>query len=93
MFIIVEGSVKVTRNQKVLSLLSAGDCVGEMSYLATRVGPRSATVTTAADSVLMKIPAIDLKAASDSCRGLFDRKFLTTLVERLETASHRLTVT
>lgn len=92
-FIIAEGSVKVTRNQKMLNILSAGDCVGEMSYLAIRAGPRSATVTTASPSVLMKIPAADLNAASDSCRALFDRKFLETLVERLETANQRLTVT
>ncbi len=92
-FVIVEGGVKVTRNQKVLNVLAAGDCVGEMSYLAPRIGLRSATVTTYVDSVLMKIPAADLKAASDSCRGLFDRKFLTTLVERLDTANQRLTVT
>jgi serine/threonine protein kinase len=92
-FIIAEGSVKVTRNGKLLNVLSTGDCVGEMSYLATRVGPRSATVTTSAQSVLMKIPAADLKSASESCRNLFDRKFLSTLVERLETANQRLTVT
>jgi hypothetical protein len=41
----------------------------------------------------MKIPAADLKSASESCRNLFDRKFLSTLVERLETANQRLTVT
>ena len=64
-----------------------------MSYLATRVGPRSATVTTAAQSVLMKIPAVALNSATDSCRALFDRKFLSTLVERLDTANQRLTVT
>jgi eukaryotic-like serine/threonine-protein kinase len=92
-FIIAEGNVRVTRSQKLLNILSAGDCVGEMSYLATRAGPRSATVTTASSSVLMKIPAADLNAASDSCRALFDRKFLGTLVERLETANQRLTVT
>ncbi len=92
-FIIVEGNVKVTRNQKLLNILSAGDCVGEMAYLATRVGQRSATVTTASTCVMMKIPAADLHAASDSCRALFDRKFLGTLVERLETANQRLTVT
>ena len=92
-FVIVEGSVKVTRGQRLLNVLSAGDCLGEMSYLATRGGPRSATVTTATQSVLMKIPAADLNAATDSCRALFDRKFLTTLVERLDTANQRLTVT
>jgi eukaryotic-like serine/threonine-protein kinase len=92
-FIIAEGTVRITRSQKLLNILSAGDCVGEMSYLATRSGPRSATVTTASPSVLMKIPAAELNAASESCRALFDRKFLATLVERLETANQRLTVT
>ncbi len=92
-FIIAEGNVKVTRNKKLLNILSAGDCVGEMAYLATRVGQRSATVTTASTCVMMKIPAADLNAASDSCRALFDRKFLGTLVERLEAANQRLTVT
>ncbi len=92
-FIIAEGNVKVTRNKKLLNILSAGDCVGEMAYLATRAGQRSATVTTASTCVMMKIPAADLHAASDSCRALFDRKFLGTLVERLEAANQRLTVT
>jgi serine/threonine protein kinase len=92
-FIIAEGTVRVTRSQKLLNILAAGDCVGEMSYLATRTGPRSATVTTAIDCVLMKIPAADLNHASQSCRALFDRKFLGTLVDRLENANQRLTVT
>ncbi len=92
-FIIVEGSVRVARNEKLLNILTAGDCVGEMSYLATRVGPRSATVTTATQCVMMKIPAADLNAATDPCRALFDRRFLGTLVDRLENANQRLTVT
>ena len=92
-FVIAEGSVRITRNQKLLNMLAAGDCVGEMSYLATRTGPRSATVTTTSHCVVMKIPAAELNAASISCRALFDRKFLGTLVERLETANQRLTVT
>jgi hypothetical protein len=92
-FIIAEGAVKVTRAGKVLNVLSAGNCVGEMSYLATREGPRSATVVTTAQSVLMKIPAAELNNASLTCRGLFDRKFLATLVERLEAANQRLILT
>jgi eukaryotic-like serine/threonine-protein kinase len=92
-FVIAEGAVKVTRAGKVLNVLSAGDCVGEMSYLATREGPRSATVVTTVQSVLMKIPAAELNGASLTCRGLFDRKFLATLVERLEAANQRLILT
>jgi serine/threonine protein kinase len=92
-FILAQGNVKVTRGKRVLNVLGTGDCVGEMSYLAKRQGPRSATITTTSDCIVMKIPANDLNAASPSCRQLFDRKFLETLIERLETANQQLAVT
>ena len=40
----------------------------------------------------MKIRAEDLRAASLSCRRLFDERFLNTLVERLENANQQLAV-
>jgi serine/threonine protein kinase len=92
-FILAQGNVKVTRGPRVLNVLGTGDCVGEMSYLAKRQGPRSATITTTSDCIVMKIPAADLNSATSSCRQLFDRKFLETLIERLETANQQLAVT
>ncbi|HEX4857801.1 MAG TPA: cyclic nucleotide-binding domain-containing protein, partial [Usitatibacteraceae bacterium] len=92
-FILAKGTVRVTRGKRLLNVLGAGDCIGEMSYLAKKATPRSASVTTATDSIIMKIRASDLSNASDSCRRLFDRKFLETLVERLETANQQLSVT
>jgi eukaryotic-like serine/threonine-protein kinase len=92
-FIIAEGSVKVTRGKRLLNVLGAGDCIGEMSYLAKRDGPRSATVTSGTKCMVMKIRAQDLNEASASCRQLFDRQFLETLIERLETANQQLAVT
>jgi len=92
-FILAGGYVVVTRGGKKLSVLSAGDCFGEMSYLAHKDAPhRSATVTTTSDCILMKIRAEDLRAASLSCRRLFDERFLNTLVERLEAANEQLSV-
>lgn len=64
-----------------------------MSYLAKSDGPRSATITTATKCIVMKVRAEDLNIASIDCRRLFDRKFLETLVERLETANRQLAVT
>ena len=92
-FILVTGTVRVTRGKRLLNVLGVGDCFGEMSYLAKRDGPRSATVTAATDCIVMKVRAQDVDGATTECRRLFDRKFLETLVERLETANQQLAVT
>jgi CRP-like cAMP-binding protein len=91
-FILAGGMVKITRGGKTLNVLTAGDCLGEMSYLVQKTGPRSATVTTTSDCLVMKIRAQDLRQASHSCRQLFDQQFLRVLVERLEKANQQLSV-
>jgi serine/threonine protein kinase len=92
-FILAGGYVRVTRGKKTLSVLTAGDCFGEMSYLAQKEQQhRSATVTTTSDCIVMKIRAEDLRAASLSCRRLFDERFLNTLIDRLENANQQLSV-
>lgn len=92
-FILAGGYVRVTRGKRTLSVLTAGDCFGEMSYLHRSGDPhRSATVTTTSDAIVMKIRAEDLRGSSLSCRRLFDERFLNTLVERLENANQQLSV-
>jgi serine/threonine protein kinase len=92
-FILAGGYVRVTRGKKTLSVLTAGDCFGEMCYLAQKESQhRSATVTTNSDCIVMKIRAEDLRGASLSCRRLFDERFLNTLVDRLENANQQLAV-
>jgi CRP-like cAMP-binding protein len=92
-FILAGGYVKITRGGKTLNVLSAGECLGEMSYLVQKSGARSATATSTSDCLVMKIRAQDLRQASLSCRQLFDRQFLRVLVERLEKANEQLAVT
>jgi hypothetical protein len=61
-YILAGGYVRVTIGKKTLSVLTAGDCFGEMSYLAHLDAPhRSATVTTNSDVIVLKIRAEDLK--------------------------------
>jgi len=92
-YVLAGGYVRVTRGKRTLSVLTAGDCFGEMSYLAHKDAPhRSATVTTTSDCIVMKIRAEDLRASSLTCRRLFDERFLNTLVERLENANQQLAV-
>jgi serine/threonine protein kinase len=92
-YILAGGYVRVTRGKRTLSVLTAGDCFGEMSYLMQKGDPhRSATITSTSDVIVMKIRAEDLRASSLSCRRLFDERFLNTLVERLENANQQLAV-
>lgn len=89
-FVIVGGFVQVTRGKHKLNVLTIGDCFGEMSYLAQRDNPRSATVTTTTDCIVMKISAADLRGASPYCRMLFDQQFVRVLIDRLDTANKQL---
>ena len=89
-FVIVGGFVQVTRGAHKLGVLTIGDCFGEMSYLAQRSSPRSATVTTTTDCIVMKISAADLRGASAYCRMLFDQQFVRVLIDRLDAANKLL---
>jgi serine/threonine protein kinase len=91
-YILAGGYVRVTRGKRTLSVLSGGDCFGEMSYLSPNGKQRSATVATTSDTIVIKIRAEDLRNASLQCRRLFDEKFLGTLVSRLEQANEQLAV-
>ena len=89
-FVIVSGFAEVMRGARRLGVLTVGDCCGEMAYLAKEGSPRSATVTTTSDCVLMKVSAADLRAASAYCKVLFDQQFVRVLIERLDAANRQL---
>jgi serine/threonine protein kinase len=89
--ILASGEVKVTKKQKLLNILSAGECFGEMAYLSRATNERSADVSTMSPSRIITIRCDDLENASDACRHRFDRAFMDILVERLTMANNRLT--
>jgi eukaryotic-like serine/threonine-protein kinase len=89
--VLVEGEVRVTKNKKLLSVLGAGECFGEMAYLSAAGQERGATVTAGRNSRLVRIGVAALEQATAACRGKFDRAFIGILVERLNLANTRLT--
>jgi len=89
-FVIVSGFAEVTRGKRKLDVLTVGHCFGEMSYMGQQSRPRSATVTTTSDCVLMKISADGLRGASAYCKVLFDQQFVRVLIDRLEAANKQL---
>ena len=89
--LLVEGEARVTKNRKLLTVLAAGECFGEMAYLSFDRRERGATVTASKDSHVMRVRIADLEQASVSCRANVDRAFIGILVERLNLANTRLT--
>jgi serine/threonine protein kinase len=89
--VLVAGQVKVTKQRRLLNVLSAGECFGEMAYLTPNRGARSADVVAAGDGMLITIGTEALAKASQTARHSFDRAFLRILVDRLDLANIRLT--
>ena len=88
--ILAEGEIKVTKRNKLLNVLNAGECFGEMAYLQKGGNRRGADVTVMTDAKIISVPTDKLDRASDACRHHFDRAFMEILVERLTMANIRL---
>lgn len=89
-YVLTSGEVSVTVDGKLLNVLKAGDCFGEMAYLARRAFTRSASVTTLTEVAVVEIGAEMLNNASEACRQKFNGAFLGILVDRLAMANVRL---
>ena len=89
-FILIAGEVKVVKQGRLLNILKAGECFGEMAYLGKQKFQRSASIASLSDITLIEIRAETLGRASDLCRHHFHGAFLELLVDRLAMANLRL---
>lgn len=88
-YIIIEGSVSVTKNGRLLNLIRSDDCFGEMAYISGRVVPRSATVAAGTEVTVLKISPAQLAKLSDHCQLHFNQAFLRVMADRLRMADDR----
>ena len=88
--ILAQGTVKVTKNGRLLNTLKAGESFGEMAYLSAKAPVRGADVTVDAEANIITVPSQALAQASDGCRHKFDRAFMQILVDRLALANLKL---
>jgi eukaryotic-like serine/threonine-protein kinase len=88
-YIIIEGSVSVTKNGRLLNLIRNDDCFGEMAYISGRVVARSATVTAGTEVTVLKISPMQLAKLSDHCQLHFNQAFLHVMADRLRMADDR----
>jgi serine/threonine protein kinase len=89
-FILVSGEVKVVKQERLLNVLKAGECFGEMAYLGKQKFQRSASIVSLSDITVIEIRAETLSKASDLCRHHFHGAFLELLEDRLTMANLRL---
>jgi serine/threonine protein kinase len=90
LFFIGSGQAKVTKGGRLLSLISAGECFGEMAYVKSGGMPRSATVETIADTVLAEFEPEMLQKVSTNCQLQLTTALLHAMVDRLAIANERL---
>lgn len=87
---LAEGEARVKKRGKLLNLLSAGDCFGEMALFSAGGGARSASVEAFTPVNVVRISARSLQRASDTCRMHFYKAFLEVLTTRLSLANARI---
>lgn len=89
-YILAQGTVRVVKQGRLLSLLHRGDCFGEMAHLSEHEFRRSTDVIAKSNTVLIEINPDILVRASTGCRFQFSDAFLRMLVRRLAVANKRI---
>ncbi len=87
---LAEGEVKVAKRGRMLNVLTAGECFGEMAVIGRNSGGRNADVIAVTDAKIVTIRGEGLRQASEVCRMHFYAAFLEVLANRLALANARL---
>jgi CRP/FNR family cyclic AMP-dependent transcriptional regulator len=90
-FILLDGQLQVYSGRVEIAKLSAGEIVGEISFVDSR--PPSASVMATVDSQVLAVPKAALNAKLEKDLGFASRFFLslaTFLADRLRVADARL---
>ncbi|MBX9606075.1 MAG: protein kinase [Gammaproteobacteria bacterium] len=87
-YIIVHGEVAVQKGGRELRALPAGDCFGEMGYLAKT--KRTATIVAKGPTSLLKVNSTVITQVSLNCQVRFLKVFLRTLIHRLSVTTEKM---
>jgi serine/threonine protein kinase len=88
---LMDGELRVAKNGRALSVLSSGDCFGEMAVIGRSDRMRGADVIAQTTAKVVTISGSSLRSASDVCRMHFYQAFLEVLAGRLTQANIQLT--
>ncbi len=91
LFMLTRGEVKITKQGRLLNVLRAGECFGEMSYIKGSATPRQATVESLTEVVVaeFKRDAIEQRVNATGRLNIV-LALLNTLIDRLAMADARI---
>jgi serine/threonine protein kinase len=90
MFLLGSGQLKVTKRGRLLNVLKAGECFGEMAFIQGAAATRHATVEVMTDALVAEFDPAGMAGLSEGCRLEIAHGMLLTLVDRLDLANSRI---
>jgi serine/threonine protein kinase len=87
-YILLNGEVRVIKNNRKIADLQTGDCFGEMGALTK--APRTAHVIAREPCIVLKLDLKVLERENPDLKMKFYQIFIETLIERLEHTTKRL---
>jgi serine/threonine protein kinase len=89
-FFLAKGEAKVTKKGKLLNMVHAGECFGEMAYIGAGEQPRHATVEPMSELLLAEFHPAALEKMSLGAQLQLTRALVRNVVDRLALANVRL---
>jgi serine/threonine protein kinase len=89
-FFLAKGEAKVTKNRKLLNMVSASECFGEMAYIGSDGPRRHATVEAMSELLLAEFEPAALEKMSLGAQLQLTRALMRNVTDRLALANVRL---
>lgn len=89
MYILASGSIKVTKNGRLLNVIKPGEHFGEMAYIQ-RGSTRQATLETLSDSIIAEFSFEALEELSKGCQLRMAKILLHSMTDRVALAGDRI---
>lgn len=89
MYILASGSLKVTKNGRLLNVIKPGEHFGEMAYIH-RDTKRQATLEALSDSIIAELTFDVLEGLSPGCQLRLSKLLLNSMTDRVTLAGNRI---
>ncbi len=87
LYILAGGNASIIKNDSFLGVIETGHCFGEMAYIVGNNKPRTASIVSNTEVLVIKIRSDGIENASDQLRTSIHKVLLRILADRLEKTS------